>query len=124
MFVLFLDKTMASSELWCLRSALMDVMNDLVDSDLETFKFYIQDPDLFREFSVIRRHQLETTERPKFLTAILDHYGIFTIDIVKTVLEKMSENTLRTELGNRCAYKPQGNTYLGKFEVLKIQNFK
>ena len=101
---------MASTELWSLRAALMDVLNDLIDSDLEMFKFYIRDEEVFKEFSIIRRHQLQSTERPEILTAIFDHYGIFTIDIVKTVLEMMNEKTLRIELCERCPYKPQGKT--------------
>lgn len=77
---------------------LLDTMEDLIDSELKTFKWYLTIP-ILDSCSPIRKSHLETASRTETVSKMIESYGEESaVNITVEILKKMGFNNAAVKL--------------------------
>ncbi|XP_051798055.1 NLR family CARD domain-containing protein 3-like isoform X2 [Acanthochromis polyacanthus] len=74
---------------------LKKILDDLDDKELSVFQWFLQQPNNVQDLPAITKSQLQTLDRCKTVTVMVETYGLQrAVQVTRVVLEKISRNDL------------------------------
>ncbi|XP_051798994.1 lysozyme g-like isoform X1 [Acanthochromis polyacanthus] len=78
---------------------LKNILDDLDDEELRTFLWFLQQPNLVQGLPAITKCQLQTSDRCKTVTVMVQTYGFQkAVQMTRVVLQKISRNDLLVKI--------------------------
>uniref|UniRef100_A0A667WR24 Pyrin domain-containing protein n=1 Tax=Myripristis murdjan TaxID=586833 RepID=A0A667WR24_9TELE len=79
---------------------LLRVLEDLGEKELQSFKWFLQQPGILNDLPAIPKSRLETADRQDTLNEMVKTYSLYTVEVTKRVLTKMNKNDLVQQLAH------------------------
>uniref|UniRef100_A0A8P4G108 Pyrin domain-containing protein n=1 Tax=Dicentrarchus labrax TaxID=13489 RepID=A0A8P4G108_DICLA len=83
-----------------LKEKLLETLEGLIYTELEQFKWLLQDTETKKGLLRIPRHRVEIAGRVEIVELMVEIYGQQSVEVMREVLEKMSRNDLLQRLSD------------------------